>query len=991
MGKPIKVSNTRFLNIYTCILEYIIYPRGERGGSVVECRTPEREVRGSRPTAAVLCPWARHFTPRKYWLITQEAIAPSRHDWKIVDWDVKPQHNQPYILEYIMCLILFHVIYFWIALRDARFMFFYLQISDTFVDQGMASSETIKVNQGMASSETIKKHLICSLCLDVFKDPKTLPCLHTICESCLQGHIDTVDRTTVEKTNIFKCPVCRADTVHEDGNASRNDWAHSFNTNQVILTMLKTQPPEEMNETEEPHCIPCSLDNKLSSAYSMCITCGEYLCERCHNDHSEFKITRNHVVIKVSEYPKDASTIQELSRLEICRIHCDKKIQFKCSSHDSCICCICAITEHRNCDDIVPIETVHQQATDVHAFDNYLQAMESLKNKTEHALAVMLNDAEKFDSTFSRVEKQTQEFILGIKSALNHIEDEFIQPFSQYMELEKRKNGLCIVECVGLIDYINKSAELATAVQRNGSNAQQLILSKEFDNNIEKINACMKVLDSTNFDDMIKFVNNETKVLWSMLQGITNIGLELLSTLKHVPQNQTRKRSTQRADITKDKNKNSSSSSAKTGVTVLNNSSNSSLSAAGSKTSLAELDDEREIKTSKSTMQFDAEQDTENTVSETQTLNSAHKENEISVIIDAIIDGSVKPDKDDPTSEENMLIQDTKSSTKNSKLGNGQTNDSLAKWKFTDTQNTRTDNTLQKLVSSKSDFEQSFMHCAIEKCSEYNISISKPSAIISSHNGTLCLKSGEMIFLDKSNKVIKLITSGFQLKRYKAIKEIPLDVVVVEADKIGVATCTPKTIEIFQIQYADIVHKQTFPIRDIVCSLCTVDGDFAILEKDLYSTVPETYVQIRSKQNQIVKEIDTLKDSTGKKTKIQQPNIIRSQRKKELVIYEPNHLTVFGKSGRMICTIDTSYLKNVDFIAFDIQNNIYLCDTDSGIIHLISWESYEVSRILLSGISKPATVTYNPVSESVVLGCLNDDKIHVYRFRRGVWQNEINK
>ena len=67
---------------------------GERGGSVVECRTPEREVGGSIPTAAVLCPWARHFTPQKYWLITQEAVAPSQHDWKIVDWDVKPQHKQ---------------------------------------------------------------------------------------------------------------------------------------------------------------------------------------------------------------------------------------------------------------------------------------------------------------------------------------------------------------------------------------------------------------------------------------------------------------------------------------------------------------------------------------------------------------------------------------------------------------------------------------------------------------------------------------------------------------------------------------------------------------------------------------------------------------------------------------------------------------------------------------------------------------------------------
>ena len=29
---------------------------GERGGSVVEYRTPEREVGGSKPTSAVLCP-----------------------------------------------------------------------------------------------------------------------------------------------------------------------------------------------------------------------------------------------------------------------------------------------------------------------------------------------------------------------------------------------------------------------------------------------------------------------------------------------------------------------------------------------------------------------------------------------------------------------------------------------------------------------------------------------------------------------------------------------------------------------------------------------------------------------------------------------------------------------------------------------------------------------------------------------------------------------
>ena len=89
------VASFKEISLKSDFIQFCTWFNAERGGSVVECRTPEREVRGSKPTAAVLCPWARHFTPRKYWLITQEAMAPSRHDWKIVDWDVKHQHNQP--------------------------------------------------------------------------------------------------------------------------------------------------------------------------------------------------------------------------------------------------------------------------------------------------------------------------------------------------------------------------------------------------------------------------------------------------------------------------------------------------------------------------------------------------------------------------------------------------------------------------------------------------------------------------------------------------------------------------------------------------------------------------------------------------------------------------------------------------------------------------------------------------------------------------------
>ena len=43
--------------LFCCVpIPFIFNVVGECGGSVVEWRTPEREVGGSKPTAAVLCP-----------------------------------------------------------------------------------------------------------------------------------------------------------------------------------------------------------------------------------------------------------------------------------------------------------------------------------------------------------------------------------------------------------------------------------------------------------------------------------------------------------------------------------------------------------------------------------------------------------------------------------------------------------------------------------------------------------------------------------------------------------------------------------------------------------------------------------------------------------------------------------------------------------------------------------------------------------------------
>ena len=72
-----------------------VIPKFVPVSTIFVLRTSEREVGGSIHTrVAVLYPWARYIYLPKSTGNTQEAVALSRHDWKIVDWDVKLQPKQ---------------------------------------------------------------------------------------------------------------------------------------------------------------------------------------------------------------------------------------------------------------------------------------------------------------------------------------------------------------------------------------------------------------------------------------------------------------------------------------------------------------------------------------------------------------------------------------------------------------------------------------------------------------------------------------------------------------------------------------------------------------------------------------------------------------------------------------------------------------------------------------------------------------------------------
>jgi hypothetical protein len=202
-------------------------------------------------------------------------------------------------------------------------------------------------NKAKAAKVGLCDILECPICLEPFKKPKALPCLHTFCLECLEKYGE--DEIPGKK---LSCPFCKqAFPIPQGG-------FQTFPSNFFIEKILEERQTtgSRAAQVQEVECEMCNEDNKpgktLVSKY--CVDCGQNACDSCVGTHRNIHATRNHNVVPV----KDRNKYQTLmkSRPTYCDEHKDKPLELYCYDCKTPICLMCSVLKHmpksHHCEDI---------------------------------------------------------------------------------------------------------------------------------------------------------------------------------------------------------------------------------------------------------------------------------------------------------------------------------------------------------------------------------------------------------------------------------------------------------------------------------------------------------------------------------------------------------------------------------------------------------------------------------------------------------------
>ncbi|XP_045907096.1 finTRIM family, member 67 [Micropterus dolomieu] len=188
-----------------------------------------------------------------------------------------------------------------------------------------------------------KDQFNCSICLDVLKDPVTIPCGHSYCSDCIQNYWDQDDYL-----GVFVCPQCRQNFNPRPLLARNTMLADVVEKFKKTGLQEDTTPSNSFAEADDVECDVCT--GRKNKAVKSCLVCLASYCDVHVQPHYESAAFKKHKLVSASKKLHET----------ICARH-DKLLEVYCRTDKQCICYLCLTGEHKGHDTVLAEEEIQQK------------------------------------------------------------------------------------------------------------------------------------------------------------------------------------------------------------------------------------------------------------------------------------------------------------------------------------------------------------------------------------------------------------------------------------------------------------------------------------------------------------------------------------------------------------------------------------------------------------------------------------------------------